>query len=93
MRSLHRRNGKEHVLEAARRLERHGNIARRGLPVAAMRGACACATCPVYIDGEWYAKLARFGGGVDMLDMALSRRADLAPLVQSSARPRSTASS
>jgi 2Fe-2S ferredoxin len=36
-------------------------------------GACACATCHVYIDGDWYAKLPpRSEGETDMLDMALA---------------------
>ena len=45
-----------------------------GLPVAAeCGGACACATCHVYVTGGWYEKLpARSDAEVDMLDMALA---------------------
>jgi len=38
-----------------------------------MRRPPRCATCHVYIDGEWYAKLAPPSEAeVDMLDMALA---------------------
>ncbi|MBV9990214.1 MAG: 2Fe-2S iron-sulfur cluster binding domain-containing protein [Alphaproteobacteria bacterium] len=45
-----------------------------GLPVAAeCGGACACATCHVYVTDGWYEKLpARSDAEVDMLDMALA---------------------
>jgi 2Fe-2S ferredoxin len=45
-----------------------------GLPVAAeCGGACACATCHVYVTGGWYEKLpARSDAEIDMLDMALA---------------------
>jgi 2Fe-2S ferredoxin len=45
-----------------------------GLPIAAeCGGACACATCHVYVEGEWYDKLPpRTDAEVDMLDMALA---------------------
>lgn len=44
-----------------------------GLPVAAeCGGACACATCQVYVEDGWYEKLpAPTDTEVDMLDMAL----------------------
>ena len=44
-----------------------------GLPITAeCGGACACATCHVYIEGGWYEKLAPpKEGEIDMLDMAL----------------------
>jgi 2Fe-2S ferredoxin len=36
-------------------------------------GACACATCHVYVTGGWYEKLpAPSGAEIDMLDMALA---------------------
>ena len=36
-------------------------------------GACACATCHVYVDKDWFDKLpARSDAEVDMLDMALA---------------------
>src|SRR4029077_12226141 len=45
-----------------------------GLPIAAeCGGACACATCPVYVEDGWYEKLpAPSDAEVDMLDMALA---------------------
>ena len=45
-----------------------------GLPVAAeCGGACACATCHVYVGGDWFEKLPpRSDAEVDMLDMALA---------------------
>jgi 2Fe-2S ferredoxin len=57
------REGKETVIEG------HG-----GLPITAeCGGACACATCHVYIEGGWYNKLPPPSEGeTDMLDMALA---------------------
>lgn len=45
-----------------------------GLPVAAeCGGACACATCHVYVAEEWFAKLnPPSPEELDMLDMALA---------------------
>jgi ferredoxin, 2Fe-2S len=45
-----------------------------GLPIAAeCGGACACATCHVYVTDGWYEKLAAPSDAeVDMLDMALA---------------------
>jgi 2Fe-2S ferredoxin len=45
-----------------------------GLPIAAeCGGACACATCQVYVTGEWTAKLPpKSDAETDMLDMALA---------------------
>jgi 2Fe-2S ferredoxin len=45
-----------------------------GLPITAeCGGACACATCHVYIEGGWYEKLTPpTEGETDMLDMALA---------------------
>jgi 2Fe-2S ferredoxin len=39
-----------------------------GLPIAAdCGGACACATCHIYVDQDWYAKLTPPGDSeVDM---------------------------
>ena len=68
------RNGAEHVLEG-----REGwsvmEILRDGdLPIAAeCGGACACATCHVYVEQEWYDKLSPPSEAeLDMLDMALA---------------------
>jgi ferredoxin, 2Fe-2S len=68
------RNGKEHVLEGRDGWSVMEILRDAGLPVAAeCGGACACATCHVYIDGEWYAKLTPPSEAeVDMLDMALA---------------------
>ena len=45
-----------------------------GLPVAAeCGGACACATCHVYVEESWYARLAPpKPEEIDMLDMAIA---------------------
>jgi len=45
-----------------------------GLPIAAeCGGACACATCHVYVTGGWYEKLTPPSDAeIDMLDMALA---------------------
>ena len=45
-----------------------------GLPIAAeCGGACACATCHVYVTDGWYEKLPPPSDAeVDMLDMALA---------------------
>jgi 2Fe-2S ferredoxin len=45
-----------------------------GLPVAAeCGGACACATCHVYVTDGWYEKLSPPSDAeIDMLDMALA---------------------
>ncbi len=45
-----------------------------GLDIAAeCGGACACATCHVYVTGDWFEKLPpRSDAEVDMLDMALA---------------------
>jgi 2Fe-2S ferredoxin len=49
-----------------------------GLPITAeCGGACACATCHVYVDEEWAAKLApKSDAETDMLDMALAVEAN-----------------
>ena len=49
-----------------------------GLPIAAeCGGACACATCHVYVEGGWYEKLAPPSDAeIDMLDMALAVEAN-----------------
>jgi 2Fe-2S ferredoxin len=45
-----------------------------GLPITAdCGGACACATCHIYIDQDWYAKVPPPSDSeVDMLDMAVA---------------------
>lgn len=68
------RNGKEHVLEGRNDWSVMEILRDAGLPVAAeCGGACACATCHVYVDEEWLGKLpARSDAETDMLDMALA---------------------
>jgi 2Fe-2S ferredoxin len=68
------RNGKEHVLEGRDGWTVMEILRDAGLPVAAeCGGACACATCHVYIEESWFAKLPpRSAAETDMLDMALA---------------------
>jgi 2Fe-2S ferredoxin len=68
------RNGKEHVLEGRNDWSVMEILRDAGLPVAAeCGGACACATCHVYVDQEWVDKLPpRSDAETDMLDMALA---------------------
>jgi 2Fe-2S ferredoxin len=68
------RNGKEHVLEGRNDWSVMEILRDAGLPVAAeCGGACACATCHVYVDESWYAKLPPPSAAeIDMLDMALA---------------------
>ncbi|HEX3663938.1 MAG TPA: 2Fe-2S iron-sulfur cluster-binding protein [Rhizomicrobium sp.] len=68
------RNGKEHVLEGRNDWSVMEILRDAGLPVAAeCGGACACATCHVYVDEEWLARLPpRSDAETDMLDMALA---------------------
>ncbi len=68
------RNGAEHVLEGRDGWSVMEILRDGGLPVAAeCGGACACATCHVYVDAEWYAKLAAPSAAeIDMLDMAVA---------------------
>lgn len=67
------RNGKEIEIEGREGWTIMEMLREAGLPVSAeCGGACACATCHVYIDPEWYAKLNPPSDmEVDMLDMAL----------------------
>ena len=40
-------------------------------------GACACATCHVYVDGAWFDRLpAPDGAEADMLDFVVERKAN-----------------
>ena len=68
------RNGKKHVLEGRNDWSVMEILREAGLPVAAeCGGACACATCHVYVQEGWYAKLPRPSPAeTDMLDMALA---------------------
>jgi ferredoxin, 2Fe-2S len=52
------REGKEHVLEGQNGWSVMEIIRENNLPIeAACGGCCACATCHVYVDEEWFAKL------------------------------------
>ena len=68
------REGKEHALEGRDGWSVMEILRDAGLPVAAeCGGACACATCHVYVEDGWYDKLAKPSDAeVDMLDMALA---------------------
>ena len=68
------RNGKEHELEGRDGWTVMEILRDAGLDVAAeCGGACACATCQVYVADEWFAKLPeRSEAEVDMLDMAVA---------------------
>lgn len=67
------RNDKEHVIEAKVGWRIMEIIREAGLPIeAACGGSCACATCHVYVDDAWTAKLdAAEEEEVDMLDLAI----------------------
>ena len=50
--------GTEHELEAIEGWSAMQVIREYGLPIKAeCGGACACATCHVYVDPAWYGKL------------------------------------
>ena len=68
------RNGKEHVLEGRENWTVMEILRDAGLPVTAeCGGACACATCHVYVEESWYSKLPPPSPAeTDMLDMALA---------------------
>ena len=68
------RDGKEHVLEGRDGWTVMEILRDAGLPITAeCGGACACATCHVYVEGGWYDKLAKPSDAeTDMLDMALA---------------------
>ena len=67
------RNGKEHVLEGRDGWTIMEILRDAGLDVAAeCGGACACATCQVYVTDGWFERLPeRSEAEVDMLDMAI----------------------
>ncbi|MBX2833351.1 MAG: 2Fe-2S iron-sulfur cluster binding domain-containing protein [Micavibrio sp.] len=51
--------GKEHALDAVEGWRVMEIIREHGLPIKAeCGGCCACATCHVYVDDEWLAKLS-----------------------------------
>jgi 2Fe-2S ferredoxin len=68
------REDKEHLLEGRDGWSVMEILRDAGLPIAAeCGGACACATCHVYVEDGWYDKLEKPSDSeVDMLDMALA---------------------
>lgn len=70
-------NGKEHVIEVAEGMSVMEGAVKHGIPGidADCGGACACATCHVYVDEAWTAEV---GGPEpmeeDMLDFAYDVR-------------------
>ena len=66
-------NGKEHEVEVEKGLSIMEGAVQNGVPGidADCGGACACATCHVYVKEEWLDKLPKKEDGEeDMLDMA-----------------------
>ena len=68
------RQGKEHTLEGRDGWTVMEILRDGGLDIAAeCGGACACATCHIYVNDGWMEKLSpRSDGETDMLDMALA---------------------
>lgn len=68
------REGKEHTLEALPGWRVMEVIRDWGLPIKAeCGGACACATCHVYVDGEWTDRVRPAEDEeLDMLDEAFN---------------------
>ena len=68
------RQGKEHTLEGRDGWSVMEILRDGGLDIAAeCGGACACATCHVYVTDGWYEKLTPPSDAeIDMLDMALA---------------------
>ena len=68
------RKGVEHIVEGTDGWTVMEALRDAGLPVAAeCGGACACATCHVYVEDGWYEKLnPPSPDELDMLDMALA---------------------
>jgi ferredoxin, 2Fe-2S len=66
------RDGREHALDAIEGWRVMEIIRDHGLPIKAeCGGACACATCHVYVDPDWVPKLAEpREDEIDMLDEA-----------------------
>jgi len=68
------RSGNSHILEGREGWTLMEILRDGGLEIAAeCGGACACATCHVYVEEGWYEKLPPpEDAEVDMLDMALA---------------------
>ena len=66
-------NGKEHEVEVEKGLSIMEGAVQNGVPGidADCGGACACATCHVYVKEEWLNKIPKAEDAeVDMIDMA-----------------------
>ena len=70
--------GKEHELQATEEWSVMEIIREGGIPILAQcGGSCACATCHIYIDPEWKAKLPEPNEEeIGMLDGAFEVTAD-----------------
>jgi len=68
------RNGVEHLVDGTDGWTVMEALRDAGLPIAAeCGGACACATCHVYVEDGWFEKLMPPSPDeLDMLDMALA---------------------
>jgi ferredoxin, 2Fe-2S len=68
------RKGKEHEIEGNDGWTVMEALRDAGLPITAeCGGACACATCHVYVEDGWFEKLPEpRAEEIDMLDMALA---------------------
>ena len=66
-------NGKSHVIDVPNGLSVMEGAVQNNIPgiTADCGGACACATCHVYVDEKWFDKLkTKDEAEQDMLDMA-----------------------
>ena len=66
-------NGKSHTIEVPKELSVMEGALQNNIPGidADCGGACACATCHVYVDEKWFGKLqTKEDAEQDMLDMA-----------------------
>ena len=66
-------NGKSHTIEIPKELSVMEGALQNNIPgiEADCGGACACATCHVYVDEKWFGKLKKKDDAEqDMLDMA-----------------------
>ena len=68
------RKGEMHTLEGRDDWSVMENLRDAGLPITAeCGGACACATCHVYVEESWLDKIPpKSDAETDMLDMALA---------------------
>lgn len=68
------REGKETIIEGRDGWTIMEMLRDGGLDISAeCGGACACATCHIYVEGGWYEKLTPPSDAeIDMLDMALA---------------------